>query len=48
MRYLRILSTWQSVMADVQERYGQMLEGEVQWDTKWKQLVDLLVSNEAA
>lgn len=34
-------------MMELEQRYGQMLDAEVQWGTKWTQLVDLLVSNEA-
>lgn len=34
-------------MVELQGRYGRMLDAEVHWTIKWKQLVDLLVSNEA-
>ncbi|CAM9256084.1 unnamed protein product [Ectocarpus sp. 12 AP-2014] len=32
---------------EIEERYSQMLDEEAHWGTKWKQLVDLLVKNEA-
>eukprot|EP00904_Undaria_pinnatifida_P004042 jgi/Undpi1/13639/HiC_scaffold_9.g03293.m1 len=34
-------------MVELQERYGKMLDAEVHWGTKWKQLVDMLVSNDS-
>lgn len=30
------------------ERYGRMLDAEIQWGAKWQQLVDLLVSHETS
>ena len=38
----------QNTMIEIQERYGRQLDAEAHWGTKWKQLVDLLVSNEAS
>ncbi|CBJ30237.1 conserved unknown protein [Ectocarpus siliculosus] len=32
---------------EIEERYSQMIDEEAHWGTKWKQLVDLLVKNEA-
>lgn len=34
-------------MIEIHERYQALLDAEIQWGTKWQQLVDLLVSNEA-
>lgn len=38
----------QNTMIEIQERYQSILDAEAQWGNKWKQLVDLLVSNDAS
>lgn len=37
----------QNNIIEIEERYSQMLDEEAHWGTKWKQLVDLLLKNEA-
>eukprot|EP00903_Cladosiphon_okamuranus_P015016 g13894.t1 len=45
---LELADKTKNTMIEIQERYGRLLEAEAHWGTKWKQLVDLLVSNEAS